>query len=248
MPAQTAEIAAPYAGVVELVHVRIGDRVAAGQVLASLNLHTTHLDRLTAEAAQRGLEAEFRRVKLEAAQTGAHSTRLQQLFAAGLATAEELAQAESLRDISQVRLDEMAARLAEKSTQAEKMRSLEDYGAIRAPFEGSVAARFVDPGAMVAAGTALVRLVSVGDALLRFAVPEADAQAMRVGRNVVATAERGDMGPWQAVIVKAAPEIDAASRLRVVEAKVNAFTGQTDGAVFGSIVAVRLAKPPEPTP
>jgi len=109
---------------------------------------------------------------------------------------------------------------------------------IRAPFDGIVTARYLDPGAHVTSTTPIVRIISASDLFVRFAVSVERARALRVGRPVLVT---GGAAPIHGAIEKVAPEIDAASRMVVVEARVD---GAGAEARSGEMVTVALAEEP----
>ena len=69
-----------------------------------------------------------------------------------------------------------ASSVGEESSHVQTARDHLADLALRAPPDGTVAMRFKDPGATVAAGTPVVRIVGHGGVRLRFAVPPDHAQ------------------------------------------------------------------------
>src|SRR5439155_4999250 len=79
--------------------------------------------------------------------------------------------------------------------------------ALRAPSEGTVAMRFKDPGATVAAGGAIVRIVGHGGLRLRFAVPPEQGRTLGLGTTVHATVDTLSQ-PVTATIRQVSPALD----------------------------------------
>ena len=131
-PAQEAEVATRMSGTVDRIAVEVGDRVARGALLASL-------DATDVEA-----RIESARAQLELAQRT--FDRIRNLERDGAASPQELDQARA-------RLGSARAAVREAESQA-------DYVEIRAPFAGTVTARMADPGDLAAPGAPLLQLSS----------------------------------------------------------------------------------------
>src|SRR5690606_25011629 len=88
---------------------------------------------------------------------------------------------------------------------------------VRAPFAGRIAERFVDPGAIVAAGAKLVRVVATSPLRVRFDVPEQDVPTLRAGTAVnVFTKAGGDGVP--AKVTGIGSEVSRERRVAAAEA------------------------------
>jgi len=119
-----------------------------------------------------------------------------------------------------------AARVEKARATVEQLRqSLKDLD-IRAPFAGRVALRYLDPGAVVAPGVPIVRLVSQDALLVRFAVPPEELELVDLGDTVhVTDAQARPVGT--ATVQRLSPEIDLASQRLFAEAVLNARTLET---------------------
>jgi RND family efflux transporter MFP subunit len=199
------------------VHVRLGDRVAAGAPIATLDVPTVRFGVPAAEAALAAATVEHDKAAAELADAKERLERREQLAAGSLLSPEELSIARHQHAIARASVEAARAQLAERRTQLEKaLRDAED-AVIRAPFAGVIATRYADPGSNVSPSTRIVRLIGGGDMLARFAVPENRAAKLEVGRNVVVrVGERG--AAMRGQVEKVAPEVDAASRMIIVEA------------------------------
>jgi RND family efflux transporter MFP subunit len=138
--------------------VEIGDQVATGEVLATLDDREFRLAATAAEAAVAELDVRL-------AQAQRDLDRVQRLVDARAATTEELertaattAALEAAWRAAQARLDD-ARRLCEEST-------------LRAPFAGTVTRVSVEPGEWVSPGRAVVELAGDGEVEVLIEVPE----------------------------------------------------------------------------
>jgi membrane fusion protein (multidrug efflux system) len=130
-------------GLVEKLLVEEGDRVKAGQILLQLEQDEQVVEVKDSEINLARLESTFNRSK--------------ELSERGLINAQEF---ESKRyDLEQARLRLERARIGLENT------------TVRAPVDGVVTERFVQPGARVAGGTKLFALMSLDDMIARVHVP-----------------------------------------------------------------------------
>ncbi len=134
-----ATLYAKTSGYVREVRVERGQRVASGQILATLDAPELERDVLAARA--------------DYALKQRTAARLRAQYATGVASGQDL-------DVAVA--DEQVA----KETLA-RLEALRDYTVLRAPFAGVVTARYVDPGALLQAATGSVQtstpLVDVTD-------------------------------------------------------------------------------------
>ena len=93
-----------------------------------------------------------------------------------LVAREQLAAAESQEKVAAARLAAaVAAELAGKRARSDQLREMLRDTRIVAPFDGTIAARYVESGTTVSRGAPIVRLISPASLVVRFAVPEEQA-------------------------------------------------------------------------
>ena len=194
LPYQEVELHAKVAGYIRRINVDIGDKVRAGQVLATLDVPELQAQVQGAQAGVRQTQAEIVRAKndvarAEANYTAVHSaaSRLKQASEArpGLIAQQELddAQARDQESAAQVdaaksAFDAMQQRLGVSQAQQQQVSSMADYSRIVAPFDGVVTARYADTGALIQAGTSnagsapVVKIAQIGTLRLRLPVPD----------------------------------------------------------------------------
>jgi RND family efflux transporter MFP subunit len=141
-PYQEVELHAKVSGYVSQMNVDFGDRVKAGQPLATLEVPELNAQLANAIAAERRAEAEYR-----AAAT--NYTRLAAVVKdnPNLVAQQDLDNAEAKDGTAE-------AGVAAAKAEVERYQTLVGYTHITAPFGGVITRRFVDPGALIQAGTA----------------------------------------------------------------------------------------------
>ena len=179
------------------VLVRPGAVVKRGEVLATLDCRN-------ASAASREIAAKAKAI--EERQTAAeHETeRTKEMQAGGFASQNEL--------------EQLAARSAAEKAEAESMRaslvsrSLEVNDCVmRAPFDGEIAERYVDPGAYLRPGNAVVSVIDRIKLRIVADAPESDFNVVDVG-TLVHIAVESTGATLDARISRRAPAADDATR------------------------------------
>ncbi len=232
VPRQATNVAAAAGGRLEAVFVRPGDRLQKGQPIARLDSAALARELDQMRASLREAMAAERQASLALAD--ADSRQKRRLSIPESFSKEDLAQAEIQKQQAEAALESARARVAGERARVRVTEIAVGESEIRAPFAGTVAERYLDPGATVGAGTPIVRLVTEGGVMVRFAVPQSDAKHLRLNEPVVASA--ADLGELAGTIERIAPEIDPASRMVFVEARID---GAGPNAQPGAVVRVR---------
>jgi RND family efflux transporter MFP subunit len=141
-PIEQATLSTRLMGTVTDVLVREGEFVRRGQVLVRLDTRD-----LTAkdDQARAGLAAAVSR----ADEAERYAVRIRALYA-------DSAAPKALLDGAEAGVAQAQAGLAQARGAQRELAAVAGYGAVRAPFDGVVTRRFVDPGAFAAPGTPLV--------------------------------------------------------------------------------------------
>ena len=222
LDADAADVAAFYAGRLVAVHVRVGDTVAKGAVVAELDPIDAKEQIAQARAQARAAEAEERRARVERDAAVAEVARLEPLardkLIAELEIDKQRARAASLG----VAVEAAAAGGVEARARVTLLQRRVVESHVRAPFAGRIAERYVDPGAIVAAGARLVRIVEVGTLRVRFEVPEQDVPSITVGRNVRIVTKADASGDGvTATVTGIGSEVSRERRVAAAEAKID---------------------------
>jgi RND family efflux transporter MFP subunit len=195
---ESARIASRIVASIAEVRVRAGDRVKAGDVLVRLDARELSDQARQAAAAATGAEkaAAGARSGLAAAEAdhklaAAWHTRIAALHARNSATAQERDEAEARLAGAAARLagarssiDVADAQVASARAAAGAATTTESFTVIRAPFDGLVTERLIDPGNLAAPGTPLLQLESSGAQQVEVTADEARAAYINPGDAV----------------------------------------------------------------
>jgi RND family efflux transporter MFP subunit len=182
-PYQEVELHAKATGFLQSISVDFGDRVKAGQLLAVIEVPELADDLNRADAASARAAADYKDAHLD-------YTRM-----ADVARANPNLLAQQDIDAADAKEEMAAANVAAAKAEADKYRTLFSYTRITAPFAGVITQRYVDPGALIQAGTnsgqtgPLVRLSENDRLRLDFPVSVSYAETIRVGDPVEITLE-----------------------------------------------------------
>jgi RND family efflux transporter MFP subunit len=214
-PYTDVEVHAKVSGFVKKINVDIGDRVKAGQLLATLEVPELTDDLDSARAALRRADAEYRDTHLA-------YTRL-------VAVNKEHPNLIAQQDLDTAQAKDAAAdgALSEAKADVGKYETMVSYTRITAPFNGVVTKRFADPGALIQAGTAsqtqAMPLVRVADnTLLRLDFPVSVDYVgdIKIGQPVSVSVESLRGKELSGKIARFTDEVDDSTRTMTVEAEV----------------------------
>ena len=182
-------------------------------------------------------QAEATRAQSQASESLAKSTaaRWQSLRAKDAVTQQELD--ERLSAAKQAESD-----LAAAQANVSRLRSLQGFNTVTAPFDGVVTRRNIDIGDLVNAGnggtgSALFSVAQVDPLRLYVYVPQAYAKQIKVGDRVTVTLAERVGQQYEGVIARTAGAIDTATRTLQIEIRVPNPTGEL---IAGSYVQVLL--------
>jgi RND family efflux transporter MFP subunit len=219
---QAVDVQSPLEGMVGEVLVRMGDRVKKGQRLAMLSGEAQRKDVTIAEASALAATADADRAVVELDE--AKERRAAAEGMSSYLSRQEVQAARYQEKLALARLGSARAAADERRAVLQKLRGLAADAEVRAPFDGVVAARYVDAGARATPGTPLLRLISGREMWVRFAIPEDYADHVTVGQELkVQVPPLGITVRGQVVTV--APEIDAAARMVFAEARLLSSEG-----------------------
>lgn len=236
----SADLTPRFDGKVREIHVRIGDRVQKGDLLATLDLPAVQSELRMAEVGLRGVDIEREKSAVELHAAEDQFTRRMALGREALASSEDIEAARYRQQVAAMRLEATRAASVEKRARIDQLRKDAATAELRAPFDGMISMRYVDPGATISATTRLVRLISGDDLIVRFAVPESSAHRIGLGVPVETTIGEQKIR-LSGTIEKVAPEVDVASRMIVVEAALER-NKSTDAVIAGLMARIAITK------
>ena len=179
------------------VLVRPGVSVKKDQVLARLDCRNSSTESLAVTQQTQALEAQQRALASE-------TSRFQSLLDGGFVSPNEVEQRQAKTLAQAAQLQALRAQSAGKRLEV-------DDCVLRAPFEGEIALRAVDPGAFVRPGSTILTLVDRRQLRLVADAPETDFDAVKVGAMVrIQLLSNG--ARFEAPISRRAPAADAGTR------------------------------------
>ena len=187
-----------------------GDRVSAGQVLATLDPSDL---RLQAEAS----EAQFAAAEADLALARAEQARYANLLQRQLISASQYDQVNTRLQAAEAQLEAARAQRSVSANQAA-------YSELRAPADGVIAKRMIEAGQVVAAGQAAFVLAQDGEREVAISIPERDATRHAVGQLVRVVLWSQPQQPLNGKIREMAPAADAASRTFAARIQIDAAT------------------------
>jgi RND family efflux transporter MFP subunit len=205
----TTTLAANIVGTVTRVRVSAGDRVRAGDVLVEIDApeHRAGANRARAGAEQ--VERASEGAAAQARLAEATFQRIAALRARGSASAQEYDEASARRTAAQAEVARLAGSRGEARAALAQANAFVGYSSVRAPVDGVVTARLVDPGAQAAPGVPLVAIEEEDARRVDAYVPA--GVEVRVGDDAIVD----DRLPARVAHVQ--PSVDASARSALVE-------------------------------
>jgi len=214
-PYVEVELHAKVSGYVNQMNVDFGDKVKAGQLLATLEVPELQDELDNAQAMEQKAEADY---------TNAHLiyTRL-------LAVNKDHPNLVAQQDLDTAEANDLttAAAIAGAKADVEKYQTLVSYTEITAPFDGVVTRRYADPGALIQAGTSsdtqslpLVRVSDNYRLRLDFPVTVDYVKDVQLGDSVEVRVESLNGKTFTGTISRFTHDVDDNTRTMITEIEV----------------------------
>jgi membrane fusion protein (multidrug efflux system) len=187
-PAERATIAAKLTGTVATLPVALGQVVAAGEVLVTLNAPE--------------VAARLRQAQAQLAEAGRNAERVRTLVEKGVNAPESFRDAEDRQRFAEAAVAEAEAMVA--------------FATLRAPFAGVITEKQVLPGDLATPGQALLVLESTQRLRAEGFVPEQAGAGLKRGDRLPVVLRDGDL-PVDGTIDEISSAADAASRSVLVK-------------------------------
>jgi RND family efflux transporter MFP subunit len=237
---ESVEVAGAFAGRLETIEVRVGDKVRRGDRIATISTDSQRQELAMAEALLQAAQAEV--TKAQAESVAADERLARRLQSPELFSKEEIANAQLLKSTAATDLKTAQARVQEQKAHILQTRAILSQAEVRAPFDGIIALRYADLGTVVGADTPIVKLISRDSLLVRFAVPPAEAARLRIGQAVAVRIEELGLAE-RGTIERISPEIDGASQMIVAEASLDSDPALVSRLRTGLVASVSPASP-----
>jgi RND family efflux transporter MFP subunit len=206
----------------------IGTRVKKGALLATID--TPELDRQVAQA-----EAD-----LSTAQSSAGNAKVQADRYSGLVKSDAVSQIDTDTFNTQAATTASAVNSAEANL--ERLKEMQSFEKVYAPFDGVVTAREVDTGQLITQGSGaeLFHMQAIETLRVYADVPQVYAQTLKRGMKIDLTFPEHPGKTYVGTLVRTADAIDPASRTLLAEVDVNNRSGEL---LPGSLAQVHFKTP-----
>lgn len=207
----------------------IGTKVKKGALLATID--TPELDRQVAQA-----EAD-----LATAQTNASNAKVQADRYAGLVKSNAVSQQDTDTFTTQAAATASAVRSAQANVQ--RLRELQSFEKVYAPFDGVVTARTVDTGQLISAGSGaeLFHMQALQTLRIYTNVPQIYSQTLKRGMKIALTFPEHPGKTYEGTLVRTSEAIDPVTRTLLVEVDIKNGTGEL---MPGGLAEVHFKTPP----
>ncbi|MDQ0285074.1 cobalt-zinc-cadmium efflux system membrane fusion protein [Desulfofundulus luciae] len=248
---QSADVVSKVPGKVAQVHVDVGDRVSAGQVLVTLE-NKDLADRVAqaeagvkqasaalsqAEAGLKSAQANLSNARANYAVAEANYKRAQELLATGAipqATfetqyelpykqAKEAAEgtAPAQVELARAQIEQARAALSSAQVQLALARQAYEDSFIRAPFSGEVTARHVEPGEVASTAAPVISMVNLDKVVVKATVGENYINQLKQNQEVQVKVQAAGEHPFKGVVTNIAPAADPVTKSFPIKVQVD---------------------------
>ncbi len=234
MAARSAQLGFNRGAAIDSIHVDIGDKVVAGDVLATLDTRALLAQRRQAQADVTLAQANHSAVQAETQLSRNTDRRFRKLHAQGHISKQELDETSLALRAKMAGLNVARAQIERAKATLAAVDVAIAESSIIAPFSGTIQSRMADPGTQLAPGQPVLKLVESSHIELHIGVPTRSITALRPGENYPVTWGSGQlMAELRAVL----PEVDP--KTRTVTA-VLTIADESASIPMGEVVELRL--------
>ncbi len=225
MAKSRAEVAARESGAVEVVKVDEGDAVKKDDVIATLDARRLNAELAQARARVTVAEAMVLQREAESKRADSDLQSKKDLLEDRAVSKREVLDAEREAAVAKARTqaarDELTAERSVLELLQVRLGDLE----VKAPFDGRVVARHVEPGEWLAAGAPVVTLVSIGEIEAWLNVPERFSAGVEAAGSDLKVVTDGNHVETEAKSIRRVADVDQRTRLFTVVATVEDQSG-----------------------
>lgn len=234
---QSSQLSSQIVATVTSVRVHEGERVRRGDVLAVLDDAQQSAALSRAAAAIASAQQDIGAAQADDTLAAATLRRYQSLYEKKSVSPHEMDEVQARAAAAAARREQAQAGLAQAAAMQAQARAGLGYTRVRAPFDGVVTARFVDPGALASPGVPLLTVEDTAAFRLEATVDETAIPFVKLGgmAPVALDAMGGDI---EGKVVQIVPAVDPASRTFTVKVELPPDARLRSG-LFGRVRFVR---------
>ena len=226
-------------GIVRSVLVDIGDSVAAGQAIATMDTQAmkSALSIASANARASSARAKQLRVQMEAAQVVA---KRHVDMGPGIVANQEIEAAKTRAASAAAGYAEASAETSAQQSRVSQLKRQLAETTIKAPFAGKIAQRLVTPGEAVGAGAPIVLLITAESLRVDFVVPLGEQDQYKIGDTIDVELDAGET-VFSGIVRRIAPNLDSVTQMTTMQAELVGEEERTRSLQAGVGVWVRPA-------
>lgn len=210
---ERAEVAAQESGAVLEVKVDVGDLVKKGDVIALLDDRRLKASLLEAKATLTASEAMVVERSAESERAKRDLEMKDQLFAQRAVAERELLDSREATEVKVARLKASKDQVEALESALELLNVRLADATIKAPFDGRIVSRHVDPGEWIAPGNPVVTLISAGRVEAWMSVPERFIGQVTSSKSALSITADGSGETAEVVSLRQVADIDPVTRL-----------------------------------
>lgn len=230
-----AELAAQGSGRLLSVAVNLGDTFKAGQVLAKIDAAETRRLLAEASAQMESAAAAGARATAQLEASREEAERGRKLVEERVLSEQELSSLRSQVKIFEAEVSAAEAQKAAASSRAELYRGQLSEAELKAPFDGAVGQRYLDPGATVQPGTPVLRLVKGGPLEVRFGASEVHLARLSPGTPLSISTLGTGQRTYAGHLIRIAAEVSRVDRSVAAEGLLDAEYPELRPGMYASV-------------
>ena len=215
--ARSSQLSSQVMGTITEVRVHEGDRVKTGEVLVLIDDAQAKASLDSAHAAKAAAQQEVLAADTELGLADSTLKRYQSLYDKKSVSPQEFDEVKTRDQAATARRDLARAGLAQAKAAVAQARTALEYTRVRAPFDGVIVDRKLDPGAMASPGLAILTVEDVTRYRLEASVNENDLRFVHPGQRTPVSIDALGNGDLQGRVSEIVPAADVSSRTFVVK-------------------------------
>jgi RND family efflux transporter MFP subunit len=194
-PYRQADLYAKVSGYLEEISYDIGDLVRKGDLIAKIAMPELEAELRRTEAELRRCKADIERASAERNLREIIYTRLANIQDKNpdMVSVEQVDEARGKHEVAEAELEVAKTLIDVAEADYQKTKTLLSFSEIRAPYDGIITARWVDPGALIQVATSskdkedvspIAHIMDIDKVRIQFYVPETDVPFIKTGNPV----------------------------------------------------------------
>jgi len=216
----TVDVVPRVGGRLEIITVKMGDRVSKGQLIAKMDDRDVREQVSQAQANLDVNKATLRSRETDLQAALATLERMRRSYTSQLISKQNLDDAEARYNSALAQIDVSKAQLAQTAARIEELKVTLGNTSIVSPVDGFVSRRNLDPGAFAGANTPVVSVVDLSTVRLVANLIEKDFRRVQKGQPASVEVDAFPGEKFTGQVSRVAPVFDAATRTAVMEIEV----------------------------